>query len=734
MKQMRLFTGFAALSLLTGMGACAPYTPGQSVVQPTSGGPMAVTPEASSVKTHHVNFQISFPKNFELKADVSASFARLHVQGLVNGQIVKLQPTNPDSDSNGFVPINNGVVNVGADVPEGNNWVLTADLQINANPQSVPLKRVMGAFHVGSSGSPTVEVSGRTYLGGLIVSAWQEMKSTVLNNPVDLSALKDFCDGLTGASGSGDNVTYARLTGSVTAPSQLSGRALALALANGTAMTNGQGASLNPLNFRQTPYLVSTYSLKPGTVDSPSLALSGPPSYSADTGRFHFMDIFTNKQNNAMVGNTFYAVDAANSEKLKAAKTEIFFGFASLGHATGNVPVIYANTNGSTQTMAAFKQSDGSQVWSYSLGGGTQPQTFLPVSQVNTKGTPATTDDEDVVYSYYPAASSSDNGIYAVQGGVAKWFYQTAPGGQTTAVTPQAALAPDGNSLYVLTYSAIGNGKLVSLPTRTAGTFIDKVNGGCACNLKNLPNVPTWTVPLTRKTLFSTGPALGTDGTIYIGTYSGTTSGYLEAYNPDGTQKWEIALPASATPAAGRYPRPAYSPIVDRQGGHDVIYVFTDDARVFAIKDDGTAKWKNSNNQILAAQLGSTTAAPTSNPFALYVSGAPLVGVEPVSQARVLYTGLANDSFTNPKLSAVRDDGDHPTVLWNEFLGGTFTNSGFQLKDGYLYYQTINGGEGSVSSFQRIKVEADNLPADAPWPMYGGNPALTGRRPSDVNS
>lgn len=736
MKPKKVFAGFCALSLLTALGACAPGAPTQLAQTPATGQALQATAPASAqpVKTHHVNFRIEFPKNFQLtEQNVSASYARLRVQGLVNGQIVTKLPSNPDADENGYVPINNGLINVGADIPEGNNWVLIAELQINANPNSNPLSRVMGAFHVTSSGSPTVEINARTDLPAMIVSALQELKSSLLNTAIDLAALKSFCDALTGASGTGNNISFSRLnTAPVSAPTQLSGRMLALLLANGTAMTQNAGQSLNPIEYRQTPYVVGTYNLNPGTVEAPSQRHSGLPVYSADTGKYFLMDMISNKQNNDFVSNTFYGVGPDLSQALKTTKTDISYGFASAGHSIGNTPVLYAATGplGSTQLLRAYKQSDGSQVWSFTLNGTTTPNQFFPASQIDTKGTPSTSDDEDVVYGYFPSSGSnpSDRGIYAVEGGVGRWFYKT----PTLSIAP--AIAHDGNSLYVVTSHATAS-QLISLPTRVAGSFIDKVNGGCTCNLMNSQNTPNWTINLGRGVPAGMVPAIGTDGTIYIGTYTGNT-GYLEAYTPAGTKKWEIALPPPAvlvTSPLPLSPRPTFSPIVDNQNGHDVIYLFTNDARVFALNDDGTAKWKDSGGHIQAVQMASTAEAPDSNPFGSFTCGSAVLGLEPLSQARILYTGVINPLGTNPEITAIRDEGSSGKILWGKYLGGFFATGGMQLKDGYLYYQTLTGGEGTFSGFQRVRVEANNSPPGAPWPMLGGNPSLSGRRPSDVN-
>lgn len=89
------------------------------------------------------------------------------------------------------------------------------------------------------------------------------------------------------------------------------------------------------------------------------------------------------------------------------------------------------------------------------------------------------------------------------------------------------------------------------------------------------------TTPFTLKWKFQTGreifvsPAIGADGTVYIGSYDS----YLYAITPDGKLKWKF-------PTAGYVKS---SPTVDIDG---TIYVGTNDNTLFAIHPNGNLKWK----------------------------------------------------------------------------------------------------------------------------------------------
>jgi len=77
---------------------------------------------------------------------------------------------------------------------------------------------------------------------------------------------------------------------------------------------------------------------------------------------------------------------------------------------------------------------------------------------------------------------------------------------------------------------------------------------------------------------YLSSPAIGVDGTIYIG-----TDGNTYALNPNGTKKWSFPIPARSSPALG----------VD-----GTVYVGSQNNSIYAINPDGTKQWMVPAGQI----------------------------------------------------------------------------------------------------------------------------------------
>ncbi|MBI5678636.1 MAG: PQQ-binding-like beta-propeller repeat protein, partial [Planctomycetes bacterium] len=94
-------------------------------------------------------------------------------------------------------------------------------------------------------------------------------------------------------------------------------------------------------------------------------------------------------------------------------------------------------------------------------------------------------------------------------------------------------------------------------------------------------NYLQWVYPVGSST---STPAIGTDSTIYVGSYDSN----LYAINPDGTLKWKYKTDDTIES----------SPAVGTDG---VIYVGSNDNKVYAINPDGTLKWSYTTKDNVAS-------------------------------------------------------------------------------------------------------------------------------------
>jgi outer membrane protein assembly factor BamB len=102
-----------------------------------------------------------------------------------------------------------------------------------------------------------------------------------------------------------------------------------------------------------------------------------------------------------------------------------------------------------------------------------------------------------------------------------------------------------------------------------------RVNGPASNNIR-------WVYTATN--FLSSSPAIGTDGTIYIGSWDNN----LYAVNPNGTLKWT-------------FPTGSYissSPAIDSNG---IIYIGSWDHNVYAVNPNGTLKWIYPTNEIVTS-------------------------------------------------------------------------------------------------------------------------------------
>jgi Tol biopolymer transport system component len=130
-------------------------------------------------------------------------------------------------------------------------------------------------------------------------------------------------------------------------------------------------------------------------------------------------------------------------------------------------------------------------------------------------------------------------------------------------------------------------------------------------------------------------PAIGSDGTIYIGTIDNN----LYAINPDGTEKWNFITGGEV------FSSPAI-------GSNGIVYFGSYDNKLYAINPDGTEKWS-------------------------FITGGDIWSSPAIGSDGVIYIG-SNDG----KLYAINPDG---TQKWNMTIGPWVISSPAIGSDGTIY-------------------------------------------------
>ncbi len=169
----------------------------------------------------------------------------------------------------------------------------------------------------------------------------------------------------------------------------------------------------------------------------------------------------------------------------------------------------------------------------------------------------------------------------------------------------------------------------------------------------------------------SSSPALGEDGTVYIG----SDDGNLYALAPDGKEKWRFKTNDKILS----------SPAVGPDG---TIYVGSLDGRLYAIKPDGQERWR-------------------------FQTEGPIYSSPAIAADGVIYIGSDDGN-----LYAVNADG---TLRWSFKTDGEVRSSAVIASDGTIYVASRDG------NLYKIRGEAG--PAQSPWPMFRQNPQRTGAKP-----
>lgn len=250
------------------------------------------------------------------------------------------------------------------------------------------------------------------------------------------------------------------------------------------------------------------------------------------------------------------------------------------------------------------------------------------------------------------------------------------------------------SKLYMATY----DGKVYVLDTNN-----NKIIWESDPNLReNDPNPRNWST-------FSSSPAVGQDGTIYIG----SNDYFVYAFDPDdpsGKPKWDFSTGGAV----------ASSPAIGNREGEEIIYVGSYDGNLYAIHSgDGTEYWSFSTGGPIysspaigedgAIYVGSydyTVYAIESNGTERwrYMTGGGVASSPAVGYDGIVYVG-SNDG------TLYAFDPVSGSVLWSYYIGEPISSSPSIGKDGTIY---VGSYDGKVYAF-----------GDVPEPIISVTPTGT---------
>ena len=153
------------------------------------------------------------------------------------------------------------------------------------------------------------------------------------------------------------------------------------------------------------------------------------------------------------------------------------------------------------------------------------------------------------------SGSGTPGALYSISpSGTTNWIFRP-----STVVSASPAIGPDGT-----VYVPCANGKLYALAADGTTNWI-----------------------LSMRGKFLSSPAIGGDGTIYVGSLSNYFN-KLYAVRPDGATNWVFSMGGVSMPSGTPPSVQLSSPAIGRDG---TIYVGSPDGHVYAISPTGTTNW-----------------------------------------------------------------------------------------------------------------------------------------------
>lgn len=349
-------------------------------------------------------------------------------------------------------------------------------------------------------------------------------------------------------------------------------------------------------------------------------------------------------------------------------------------------------------TVNATSQTPGEKLWSFAADQGLQ-------------SSPAIGTDGTIYF-------GSDGGIlFALnRDGSIKWEYKT--GGS---IVSSPAIGPDGTihvgSTDRVLYALSPEGRLKWLAS--PGSAMVASPAIAADGTIYVGTVFNSLVAIssggTRLWVFQAGgnlvssPVIGADGSIYIG----CRDNKLYALGPEGKLKWTFTTSAGINASAAI-------------GADGTLYVGSLDHKLFAVNPDGTKRWEF----VTGDAIRSSAAVASDGTIYVGSDDGKLYAVTPAGVQKWAFT-IGQWLRSSPAISsegtiflgaydkqvhAVNPDG---TEKWRFATSGHVSSSPAIGADGTVY----------IGSWDKnlYALKGSGPPASAPWPMFRGDPARTGR-------
>jgi len=233
-------------------------------------------------------------------------------------------------------------------------------------------------------------------------------------------------------------------------------------------------------------------------------------------------------------------------------------------------------------------------------------------------------------------------------------------------------------------------------------------------------------------------PAIGSDGTIYFGSYDGK----LYAFNPDGTNKWTYdtfslitsspAIGSDGTIYFGSDNKKLYAINPDGSlkwsyltgnwiesspaiGSDGTIYIGSDDGKLYAINPNGSLKW--SYNTTTDYSVKSSPAIGSDGTIYVGSGDGKFYAINSDGTTKWICT-LGNWIYSSPaigsdgtiyvssydyRLYAIKDEVDHGTIKWSYITSGSMYSSPAIGSDGTIYVGSDDGKLYAINPNGRLK-------------------------------